>query len=383
MTSIPPTEPGTSAPVSARGPRPPKILGQITLEVLPRSAETTVDLAPAAPTQAPRSLPEPMPGVRTRAAGRMIAAFLVAMIVLAGLAAYGPRIADWFRGSEPDLKALFGGGAARQPGRAWSPSTPGASLPLRPRFSLPAPPEPAAGPVLSQDALEQVDRQLAEVVSGGEGGLRPFVGKAALTLIDPQYKLSERELASLGRDEAKVISLYQDMFLRLARNLGQSHSRQSDLEYLKMEYGRLLDGLEEQKKLEITKLVLCRGVSGYGRYEAFYDNRFRLGSLPLILVYTELANSKPQLRPDGRYVVRLTEELTLFDGAAQEKEVWKGDPVSVTDESSSKRRDFFLAQYLRLPGTIQPGNYNLRVQITDNADGTAAVASIPLTVAAR
>jgi len=128
-----------------------------------------------------------------------------------------------------------------------------------------------------------------------------------------------------------------------------------------MEYGRLVEGLEDQKQLQITKLVLCRSVSGYGRYEAFYDNRFRMGALPLILVYTELANSKPQQRSDGRHVVRLTEELALWD-AANEKEVWHSDPVSVTDESSSRRRDFFLAQYLRLPASVRPGQYNLRVR---------------------
>lgn len=359
--------------------RPPKILRQITLEVLPRSADTTVDLAPAPPLVGEGG---GGPG-RPSAALRILSGIVFLLVVLGALALYGPQVLKSVR---TGLSGLAGRRAARQPGRVWSPRAAPAAKAMVPRFSVPLPSEPAGLSVAATAAPGDLVAQLDDALTGAQGrgaaGLKPLVGKAALALIDPRVKVSAAELASLGRDEQRVLSLYQNMFSRLGRNLGQTGDREADLEYLKMEYGRLLEGLEDQKQLQITKLVLCRSVSGYGRYEAFYDNRFRMGALPLILVYTELANSKPQQRSDGRHVVRLTEELSLWD-AANEKEVWHSDPVSVTDESSSRRRDFFLAQYLRLPGAIRPGRYNLRVRITDNADGSKAEANIALAITGR
>ncbi len=136
---------------------------------------------------------------------------------------------------------------------------------------------------------------------------------------------------------------------------------------------------ESTNGLAITKLALCMRVNGFGRYEPFGEGDFKAGSLPLILVYAELTGFVTKQEADTRFVVKLTEEMTLADPATN-ADIWHGDPISLTDVSQSRKVDLFQAQYLPLPNNMPAGRYSLRVKITDQNSGMTTISSLPLTI---
>ena len=261
------------------------------------------------------------------------------------------------------------------------------AAPVKPRWSVPVPAdaEVDASPVPSaeSDILAELDKTLTAEIDAGNDGLRPLMRKASMSLLDSRYGLTDEDLKGQNPDAKGLASIYQDMFRRMGEQLGKTGNVLADIDFLTAEQGKLLEGLEKWQPLSISKIVLCQRVSGFGRYEAFTQNDFAKNSIPLILVYAELAHFKTSAESEGRFVVRLKEELSITSASGDAKELWKEHEVSVTDAASSRRNDFFIAQYLNLPKTLEPGTYNLQVKITDEADGKVAISSIPLTITAE
>jgi len=282
---------------------------------------------------------------------------------------------------------VFLGGPMKKPEVAIPTPVSAPAVPMKPRVSIPVPTdaEVDASPVppIGGDLFAELDKKLTAEIGTGEGGLKPLIGKASLSVLDSKYGLTDEDLKGQNPDAKVLASTYQDMFKRMGEQLGKDGNVLTDIDFLAAEPGRLLANLESWQSLQISKVVLCQRVSGFGRYEAFNGNEFAKGSPPLILVYAELVNFKTRAEDDGRFLVKLKEELSINDTSGESKEVWKEHEVSVTDAASSHRRDFFIAQYLNLPKTIEPGTYNLQVKITDESDGKIALSVIPLTITAQ
>lgn len=135
--------------------------------------------------------------------------------------------------------------------------------------------------------------------------------------------------------------------------------------------------LPETGSLAIGKIKLCRGVQGFGHYDAFEKNSVPVGSLPLVLVYAEVDHAKADATEDGRFLMRFASAMALLDPTNEQVEIWTQEPVEVTDESLSRRHDFHVAQRLSLPPTA-PGLYTLRLRITDLIGGAMCETNIPL-----
>lgn len=254
---------------------------------------------------------------------------------------------------------------------------------LKPTVAVPLPTESeytAAG--LSgtlDDLLGQMDRYFRSDIARGDMGLRPYISIAGLGLYNPVFGLTESDLKEVPPAEAEVLRIYQAMFNQFGNTLGHEGNRKTDLEALEAEYSRLaaLFG-ERDKKPEISKLTLCRDIGGFGIYDPFTTAQFSRRSMPLIQVYAELAHFAPQME-DTRYVMRFSEELALLN-ANDDSEVWKQHPVMSTDTSRSRKRDFYLAHYLRIPRSVEPGKYKVRVTIIDQTSGAKAVGVTPIVI---
>ena len=363
---------------------PPKLFDQMAEELLaPPPEETPAPLAAAETTPSSfraDALPEERPleseppeqaaqpaapgGKRT---GLIVAAALV--LALAGAALL----------HAPTRHRLLGRGTAGAEGTAELP----AGQTIKPTVSVPLPTESeytAAG--LSgtlDDLLGQMDRYFRSDIARGDMALRPYISIAGLGLYNPVFGLTESDLKDIAPAEAEVLRIYQAMFNQFGNALGRDGNRKTDLDLIEAEYSRLaaLFG-EREKKPEISKLVLCRDVGGFGIYDPFTGHQFPRKSMPLIQVYAELAHFAPQME-DARYVMRFSEELALLN-ANDESEVWKQHPVMSTDTSRSRKRDFFLAHYLRIPRSVEAGKYKVRVTITDQTTGAKAVGTTPIVI---
>ena len=187
-------------------------------------------------------------------------------------------------------------------------------------------------------------------------------------------------MAKLNAEDRSIVEDYRVMFTQLGQRLGQGDQSQ-DREALSAAALALTETLGERKPLRLAQAVLCGRISGFGLYEPFMTNEFRRGSLQQILLYTELANFKSSLQSDGQTVVKVVQELSLYRAGSGSAEcVWAEQPARATDLSRTKRSDFFLQQLLRLPKTLAPGDYELRVKVTDLTTSSSAQAGIPLRV---
>jgi hypothetical protein len=379
MTNTPPES--EVQPAGADTPRlPPRILDQITQDFLPRRTATP---APSAATTVVEPPPWAERTVDRKGVGRF--AWLIALAAIVGAVALGltvfrSQLSDWLK-TKPGLLALAQRLNARSPGGS------AADLhPMKPRISFPLPADAAYSsallPASQADLLTQLSRSLSADLATGTNGLRPLLGKTALSAIDPEHSVTDDDLRGLTDGEKKLVLLYRDMFTELGRALSRTGSRRDDLQALSAQQDRLSRKIEDCRLLAISKLALCRRVAGFGKYEKYLGSEFPAGSLPLILVYAEVAHAKPLSQTDGRFLITVTVEMTLLDDATG-GEIWRQDPAPLTDECASQRSDFHIAQDLRLPNTVSPGKYRLRVKITDQSNGAVAVASVPLTISGR
>ncbi len=239
---------------------------------------------------------------------------------------------------------------------------------------------PLSGPEL----LDRVDALMSGEIAGRTGGIRPYVAKAGLPLFGRTTSFSDEDLGALADDDRELLLAYQTFFANISRQVG-AKDQEADRSTLMEAANQLADAVNAQKTVTITQAWLCQGVSGYGSFQPFDVYEFRKGDLPNILVYTELEHYRSERQANGQYLVRLVQELSLVKERAfgKEKPVWAEEPVEISDLSRNARRDFFLVQYLRLPETLDTGDYILQIKVTDQATGGVSTKSLPLRIVSK
>jgi hypothetical protein len=134
----------------------------------------------------------------------------------------------------------------------------------------------------------------------------------------------------------------------------------------------------------IVTAALSRSIEGFGAYDAIKGNEVVRGAKESVLLYTEVDQFAHRKQADGRYAVSLSQELALFKRGDQGGEpIWREKAAQISDISTNKRRDFFLAQYLLIPPQIEPGSYELEIRVTDLGSGDKATKRIPLRIVSR
>lgn len=131
--------------------------------------------------------------------------------------------------------------------------------------------------------------------------------------------------------------------------------------------------LEQLKThLELSNGAFCTEISGFGQFKTFPSNEFR--SNQRMLVYVEIENyvSAPtEIEFEMQYTTRLRGRYAIFD--EQGREVQQSEYPVVEDIARRKRRDFYMYFPIKL-NELQPGNYQLKLQVEDlNGDMTTTI----------
>lgn len=129
-----------------------------------------------------------------------------------------------------------------------------------------------------------------------------------------------------------------------------------------------IEALEEQASPEITALVLCRKVNGFGSFEPI-DSTSCKANRPVI-VYCELAGVRYE--PSGdTFRSRLAAQVEILS-ARDEKPISTHALGTAEDVCPRKRRDYYVNYRITLPKSLGPGSYILRLTQKDlNSDRTA------------
>jgi hypothetical protein len=133
--------------------------------------------------------------------------------------------------------------------------------------------------------------------------------------------------------------------------------------------------LAELATLQVRNLSFVESVDGYGVYERRELNEFRPGD-PVTL-YTEVENFRSDSTNEG-YRTTLATSYEVLDAAGQR--VDGSQFPEVEDVCQNQRCDFHMQYGVTLPTAIYPGEYQLRLTITDQLSHKIGQASVPFTI---
>lgn len=133
--------------------------------------------------------------------------------------------------------------------------------------------------------------------------------------------------------------------------------------------------LAELATLQIRNLNFVQSVDGYGVYEPVDVREFRPGD-PVTL-YAEVENLRSESAPEG-YHASLSTSYEVVDASGQRVDGRQFPDVQ--DTCRNPRRDFHMQYGVSLPTRIYPGEYQLRLTITDQLSHKIGQASVPFTI---
>ncbi len=134
----------------------------------------------------------------------------------------------------------------------------------------------------------------------------------------------------------------------------------------------------------ISKLVLCRSVNGYGDYEPIPDIPLHARHIPFILAYIEIDNPTPERRTDNRHLYHMTKYMVLYRSDSGPSQPLMDSALSlVKGGGMSPRRDLYAAHHLQTMGTVEAGEYTLRIRVADHVSGQTATAEASFMVHAH
>lgn len=135
-------------------------------------------------------------------------------------------------------------------------------------------------------------------------------------------------------------------------------------------------GASGEPALTIEAVRLCRKIVDFGSYEPLKSSTLRPGQQAL--VYCELGGLEYRPEGDG-FVAKVATrvELVRTDDGQKAWEVSDG----AADRRPARRRDVYVGTMIKLPDSVPPGEYTLRLYQADSTTGRTASAEIPVTIA--
>jgi hypothetical protein len=140
--------------------------------------------------------------------------------------------------------------------------------------------------------------------------------------------------------------------------------------------GAAVDALESYAPLQITALIFCRKINGFGHFEALDSPSVRPGHA--LLVYCEMNGLKYEPDKDT-FRSRLESKVEIVPSEGGEA-VWSEALGTAEDVCRRRRRDYFVNYRIVVPARLAAGSYALRLSQTDLIAGRSVSASVPFSV---
>jgi len=227
-------------------------------------------------------------------------------------------------------------------------------------------------PVKRQTRKELLDQLMSDIARRDDPAMRRALTAAVLAMVDPDQPIAPEILTPLSPRQRRVVSRFRRVVIELSAQL------EDDAELNMVRVARGIEPIMGMNPIKIRHAELCTRVSGFGNFDPFPDRTFLAGRNQRMIVYVELDHFKSVKPEDGdKHTVKLTQEVVLYndaDGLA----VWRQEPVDIVDESTNRRRDFFVVQLIELPGRLNVGKYHLKIRVTDKQGGSLDETHIPI-----
>lgn len=219
---------------------------------------------------------------------------------------------------------------------------------------------------------EQIEKRLADnprdVAAHLDHQLRLYTAGASV----PQLT----SMASLPAEDREIVAALMDGLTNFRTTVGNDTN--APLSKKVRPLVDVAERLKSQADLAVPTLALCKRVDGFGTYEPFDPATFPAGRASDAIIYAEVANFSSQKLDGKRWQTTLTQTATLYRDTGVP--VLNDKTVEFIDHSRNRRNDFFVVKLLKLPPTLLPGKYVLKVTIVDKQSSRMAEASMNLTI---
>lgn len=133
--------------------------------------------------------------------------------------------------------------------------------------------------------------------------------------------------------------------------------------------------LAELATLQIRNLAFVDNVEGYGLYQVHKSAKFKSGEL--VKLYAEIDNFRSVSTKDG-YRTTLATSYEVVD--PQGRRIEGAEFPEVEEVCKSQRRDYHMRYEFSLPERIYPGEYEIRLVITDRLSQKIGHATLPFVI---
>jgi hypothetical protein len=213
---------------------------------------------------------------------------------------------------------------------------------------------------------QSLDEAIAEL--GRRADLRPTDMQAQLRLrmllvAAGRYKEARAPWVGGTADQQRLLNEWVEAAIALASAEPDADGDSTDKAMAAVE--NLRHRLAAAAPLRVRGVGLVSRVDGFGVITPFPGDVFQPGQW--VIVYCELDNFASRITDDGQFETRLSLRIEVLSAEGASHLVQ--EDKEVVDRSRNQRRDFFLARRLRLPANLPPGEYVVRVSVTDRVAG--------------
>ena len=260
--------------------------------------------------------------------------------------------------TQPAIKSPILGqvGVRAAPSRSATPQTTNPDQANQsPAPGINSPATAANAPVTLDQLIEQWQAQPVD------GSYRQQLDQRLVLVLAGKYEDARRPLESVSDQQQQMASRLIEMLIGIRESHGGNP--RAEAQRVLTEVQALTDSLLQISDPEITTLALTRAVRGFGQYDLFDPADFPTGRANEFVVYSELRNFQSRKTDDGWFESEFSMKTTILNRGGEVILEINDDPIK--DRCRSRRHDCFIPRLVRLPATLSPGEYVVKLTIVD------------------
>ncbi|MBU0638508.1 MAG: hypothetical protein KKB50_06550 [Planctomycetes bacterium] len=211
-----------------------------------------------------------------------------------------------------------------------------------------------------------------------EGSFQEQLDARILHLVAGDYERAREPLALVSHEQQEMATRLIEALIAIRETHLGDLGRGAPAVLREVE--QLMGQLRHFSDLSIPTIAICREVRGFGQYEPIDPPRFLAGMPGEFVVYCEVRDFAAEQANDGLYYTRFDMRTTLLTAAGDT--VLEIKDTDIIDRCRNRRQDCFIPRLVRLPASLSPGEYVVKITLVDKVGEKVAESRAALRVAA-
>jgi hypothetical protein len=208
---------------------------------------------------------------------------------------------------------------------------------------------------------------------------RAQLDRRLLLVLADNFEEARRPLEMVSNEQQKMAGEFVEALIAIRESHGGDPGGEASRALVRIE--ALMESLVPLSDLRIPTLALTRSVRGFGRYETFEPPELSAGRENEFVVYCEIGNFVSRPAEAGGYESHFSMRTAILNRAGDI--VLEINDDHIADQCRTRRNDCFIPRLVRLPATLSPGEYVVKVTIIDKIAGKVAERRTTFRIVAR